>query len=157
MKIHILWAALAKKLIHFSQRRLSDVIFKNCKCAVFRQCPRCYKVTTSHHILATPFHKAIQVKHENFHIHRRVGLAKIPGLGQFLPSKKAKIQIFWFHGNELWYKNESSKLLSIFNGNPSIFLAFRYLIGATALKRHGKRNYFRFDYAYCIDLISKIK
>ena len=38
--------------------------------------------------------------------------------------------------------------LSIFNGKPSIFLAFRYLIGAKALKRHGKRNFARFDYAY---------
>ena len=60
----------------------------------------------------------------------------------------AQIQIFWFLINDLQYSNENSKSLSIFNGNPSIFLAFRYLIGAKALKRHGKRNFFRFDYAY---------
>ena len=100
MKIRILWASLAKKLVHFGQRLLSDAIFKYCKCTVFRLCPRFYKVTTSHHILATPFHKAMQLKHENFHIYRGVSLAKIPGLGQFLPSKIAKIQIFWFHSNE---------------------------------------------------------
>ena len=64
-------------------------------------CPRFYKVTTRHHILATPFHKAMQLKHENFRIYRGVSLEKIPGLGQFLPSKIAKIQIFWFHSNEL--------------------------------------------------------
>ena len=147
MKIHILWAGLAKKLIHFNQRRLSDVIFKYCKCTVFRLCPRFYKVTTSHHILATPFHKAMQLKHENFCIYRGVSLEKIPGLGQFLQSKIAKIQIFCFHSNDLWYWNENFKSLSIFNGNPSIFLAFRYLIAAEALKRHGKRHFFTFDYA----------
>ena len=86
MKIVILWASLAKKLIHFSQRRLSDAIFKYCKCTVFRLCPRFYKVTTSHHILATPFHKAMQFKHENLHIYRGVSLEKIPGPGQFLQS-----------------------------------------------------------------------
>ena len=96
MKIHILWAALAKKLIHFSQRRLSDVIFKYCKFTVFRLCPRFYKVTTRHHIFATPFHKAMKLKHENFRIYRGVSLEKIPGLGQFLQSKIAKIQIFCF-------------------------------------------------------------
>ena len=46
----------------------------------------------------------MQLKHENFHIYRGVSLAKIPGLGQFLPSKIAKIQIFWFHSNELCIK-----------------------------------------------------
>ena len=101
MKIHIFWDALAKNFIHFSQRRLSDVIFKYCKCTVFRLCPRFYKVTASHHILATPFHKAMQLKHENFRIYRGVSLEKIPGLGQFLQSKIAKIQIFWFLINDL--------------------------------------------------------
>ena len=101
MKIHILRVGLAKKLIHFSQRRLSDVIFKYCKCTVFRLSLRFYKVTTSHHILATPFHKAMQLKHENFRIYRGVSLEKIPGLGQFLQPKVAKIQISWFHSNDL--------------------------------------------------------
>ena len=101
MKIHILWAGLAKKLIHFNQRRLSDVIYKYCKCTDFRLCSRFYKVTTRHHILATPFHKAMLLKHENFPIYRGVSLEKIPGLSQFLQSKIAKIQMFWFLINDL--------------------------------------------------------
>ena len=32
----------------------------------------------------------MQLKHENFRIYRGVSLEKIPGLGQFLQSKKAK-------------------------------------------------------------------
>ena len=60
-----------------------------------------YKVTTRHHIFATPFHKAMKLKHENFRIYRGVSLEKIPGLGQFLQSRIAKIQIFWFLINDL--------------------------------------------------------
>merc|ERR1711951_67143 len=101
MKNHILWAGLAKKSIRFGQRRLSDIIFKYCKLTVFRLCPRFYKVTTRHHIFATPFHKAMKLKHEDFRIYRGVSLEKIPGLGQFLQYKIAKIQIFWFLINDL--------------------------------------------------------
>ena len=50
--------------------------------------------------------------------------------------------------NDLCLLTICNKSFSILNGNPSIFLAFRYLIGAEALKRHGKRHFFRFDYAY---------
>ena len=60
-------------------------------------------------------------------------------------ASKLGVRTLWMAPNI----NEHSKLLSIFNGKPSIFLAFRYLIGAKALKRHGKRNFAGFDYAYC--------
>ena len=145
IKIHIIWDALAKKLFRLSQKRLSDTIFKYWKSTEFRLSPRFYKVTTRHHIFATPLYWAMFMKHENLLLYRGLSLGKISSLGPFLQPKIAKIQIFQAHSSDSQYTNQNFKSLSIFHIKPYIFWAFCDLLGPIVLKSHGKRHFVEFD------------
>ena len=133
MKIHISWDALVEKLFRLSRKRLSDTIFKYWKSTEFRLSPKFYKVTTRHHIFATPLYWEMFMKHENLLLYRGLSLGKISSLGPFLQPKIAKIQIFQIHSSELQDINQNFKLLSIFHSKPYIFWAFCDLLGPYVL------------------------